>query len=107
MAKFPVTLKRRNSIGKVVKVSCSTVKDAIRILQRFRQSGYRDVWFEDLNGNMVDGVGIAVTPATAAGEAYRASSRNVILTSGGHLMRVSTALCNGRVIGHSRYPRDR
>jgi predicted nucleotidyltransferase len=66
MAKFPVTLKRRNSIGKVVKVSCSTVKDAIRILQRFRQSGYRDVWFEDLNGNMVDESEFEEPPAKAA-----------------------------------------
>ena len=35
-------------------MSCSTVKDAIRILKRVRQSGYRDVSIEDLDGNMVD-----------------------------------------------------
>ena len=49
---FPVTLKRRNSIGKVVTVSCVTVKDATRILRRFGQSGY-SVWIEDADGRSV------------------------------------------------------
>jgi hypothetical protein len=53
MKRFPVTIKRRDSIGKVVTVSCSTAKDAIRILKRFKRS-YRDVWIDDANGESVD-----------------------------------------------------
>jgi predicted nucleotidyltransferase len=54
MAEFPVTVKRRNSIGKVVTVSCSTVKDALKILKRFQESGYRNVWIEEMEGHIVD-----------------------------------------------------
>jgi hypothetical protein len=54
VAEFPVTVKRRNSIGNVLTISCVTIKDALKILKRFQERGYREVRIVDVAGHIVD-----------------------------------------------------
>jgi hypothetical protein len=54
VAEFPVTVKRPNSIGNVLTISCLTIKDALKILKRFQERGYREVRIVGVAGHIVD-----------------------------------------------------